>query len=446
MRKEKAENLVPLQADSRKKMKIRILGCLLMASTTIVGAWAQGGTKSPYSQFGIGALGEQSQGMSRGMNGVGYALRQGNQVNTLNPASYSSVDSLTMIFDMGLSGQLTHFEESGVKRNASTANFEYVVGSFRAWKNVGVSFGVLPYSSVGYDYETSTTDSKTGTLTESYSGSGGLHQVMLGVGWRVLKPLSVGVNAAYLWGTTERTVLPSPSSALNTLTKKYSTTVNSYKLDFGVQWVQPLGKLDRLTLGAVVGIGHNLNNKLNMSIINKDQLTNLSDTTSFTVADAYELPLTIGGGAAYNHAGKLTVAADFTFEKWGKLKFPGYKGGDYLMLSGLLEDRMKINAGLDWLPNPSPLGGSYLSHVHYRMGAGYATPYYYINGHDGPKELSVSAGVGLPIVNKYNNRSVLNISGQWARSSADGFITENVFRINVGITFNERWFMKLMVD
>ena len=80
------------------------------------------------------------------------------------------------------------------------------------------------------------------------------------------------------------------------------------------------------------------------------------------------------------------------------------------------------------------------------MGAGYATPYYYINGHDGPKELSVSAGVGLPIVNKYNNRSVLNISGQWVRSSADGFITENVFRINVGITFNERWFMKWKVD
>ena len=28
------------------------------------------------------------------------------------------------------------------------------------------------------------------------------------------------------------------------------------------------------------------------------------------------------------------------------------------------------------------------------------------------------------------------------RSKADGFITENTFRINVSITFNERWFMK----
>ena len=193
-------------------MKLKIVGCLLMAATA-TGAWAQGGTKSPYSQFGVGVLADQSQSMGRGMNGVGYGLRFGNQVNTLNPASYSSVDSLTMLFDMGLSGQITSFEEGNVRRNAKMASFEYVVGSFRAWKNVGVSFGVLPFSNVGYDYSSTTTDRTTGTLTESFTGEGGLHQVFLGVGWRLLKPLSIGVNASYLWGDISRTVQPSVSSA-----------------------------------------------------------------------------------------------------------------------------------------------------------------------------------------------------------------------------------------
>jgi len=41
---------------------------------------------------------------------------------------------------------------------------------------------------------------------------------------------------------------------------------------------------------------------------------------------------------------------------------------------------------------------------------------------------------------------VLNISGQWVHSSAKGMITENTFRINIGLTFNERWFMKWKVD
>ena len=166
-------------------IKTRIIGCLLMTAA-VSGVWAQGGTKSPYSQFGLGLLGDQSQSASRGMNGVGYALRQGNQVNTLNPASYASVDSLTMLFDMGLSGQLTHFEDGKVKRNATMANIEYVVGSFRVWKGVGMSFGVLPFTSVGYDYQTTTQNLNTGKLTESYLGTGGLHQLMLGVGAQFL--------------------------------------------------------------------------------------------------------------------------------------------------------------------------------------------------------------------------------------------------------------------
>jgi hypothetical protein len=80
------------------------------------------------------------------------------------------------------------------------------------------------------------------------------------------------------------------------------------------------------------------------------------------------------------------------------------------------------------------------------VGASYATPYYKVNGIDGPKEFSVSAGFGIPILNAWNDRSMLNISGQWSRLSADkSLLTENTFRINIGITFNERWFAKWKV-
>ena len=105
-----------------------------------------------------------------------------------------------------------------------------------------------------------------------------------------------------------------------------------------------------------------------------------------------------------------------------------------------------MSLGVDYLPHPDPMGGKFLEHVHYRFGVGYATPYYNINGQNGPKEVSVSAGFGIPIANMHNNRSVLNISGQWVHNAADGFVTENMFRINIGITFNERWFMKWTVD
>ena len=85
---------------------------------------------------------------------------------------------------------------------------------------------------------------------------------------------------------------------------------------------------------------------------------------------------------------------------------------------------------------------NFFNRVHYRVGVSYATSYIKINGNEGPKEISAGIGFGLPIINAINNRSILNISAQWVRSSAKNYITENTFRINIGLTFNEVWFMK----
>jgi putative outer membrane protein len=60
--------------------------------------------------------------------------------------------------------------------------------------------------------------------------------------------------------------------------------------------------------------------------------------------------------------------------------------------------------------------------------------------------MSASIGFGIPIINPYNNRSFLNVSAQWVRSTAKNYIQENVFRINVGLTFNELWFKKWKLE
>ena len=409
-------------------------------------AFSQSGTNSPYSQFGLGVLGDQSQGFSRGMNGVGLALRKGNVVNTLNPASYSEVDSLTMLFDVALSGQITNFKEGHTSVNASNADFCYAVGMFRLLPHVGVSFGMLPFSSIGYNYSTSSRlTNSTVTMTDTYSGSGGLHQLFLGAGWQIVKPLSVGFNLSYLWGTYNRSVTSAGSETqIKRLLKNYSATVNNYDLEFGLQWQQPLSKKDNLVLGATVGIGHKLGTDPTCDRISTDPLTSVSDTTSFTIANGLQLPMRYGVGLAWSHSQKWHVEADFAMQKWGGVSFPVETDGNYELRNDLFKDSYKANIGVDYVP--SATSRRYLNRVHYRFGAGYATPYYKINGADGPKEFSVSAGFGLPLQNSWNNRSVLNISGQWVHASAKDLITENMFRLNIGITFNERWFMKWKID
>ena len=60
-------------------------------------SFAQSGTNSPYSQYGLGLLSDQTSGFNRGMNGLGLGFREHNQVNYINPASYSSIDSLSLL-------------------------------------------------------------------------------------------------------------------------------------------------------------------------------------------------------------------------------------------------------------------------------------------------------------------------------------------------------------
>lgn len=429
-------------------MKKTIITCLMTGFLAFSASAQVSGTLSPYSQFGLGTLADQSQGFNRGMNGLAIGLRDSRIANMQNPASYSAIDSLTMVIDAGVSGQLTNFKEGGKKLNRRTADFDYVAAVFRVMPKMGVSVGIVPFSNIGYSYYSVDKSNNNLTATSTYSGTGGFSQAYIGVGWEVMKGLSLGGNISYFWGDYSKSVVNvSNDSYAKTLTKTYSASVNSYKLDFGAQWQQQLDKKNLLTIGLTAGIGHNLGAQANLSSVTSESQNSTSFESTDSVPDAFSLPYSFGIGATLLHKNSLIVGADYTLQRWGALDFPQVNEttAHYGMASGLLKDRHKVTLGLDWVPDAmSPR--KFFRRVHYRMGASYATPYYNIQGHDGPTEFSVSAGVGIPILNTWNNRSVLNISAQWTHSSAKDFITENAFRINIGLTFNERWFAKWKVD
>lgn len=429
----------------------KVLGAGILASVCITPAVAQSGTNSPYSQYGLGLLNEQSSGFNRGMNGLGLAFREHNQVNYINPASYSALDSLTFIFDAGLSGQITNFNENGHKINANNADFEYAVAAFRAFKHVGVSFGIVPFTNVGYNYAITDylNDDRDVAYTNTYSGSGGIHQVYFGAGWEFLKGLSVGANISYLWGDIDRFVINSYSDgSINTLSKYYTASVKSYKLDVGLQYQLALDKKNALAIGLTYGLGHKLGTDPKCNIISTNTMTAVADTASFTVNNGLEIPTSFGAGVMWNHANKLKLGADFSYQQWGSLQYPVYRVVNdeprYELTDDYYKDRYKVTVGGEFCN--AEMSRRFFDRIRFRAGVSYATSYYKINGFDGPDEISASIGFGIPIVNAYNNRSVLNISGQWVHSAANGLLTENTFRINIGITFNERWFMKWKVD
>lgn len=425
-----------------------LIGILSMPS------FGQSSTNSPYSQYGLGVLSEPGGGASRGMNGLGLGFHESNRLNALNPASYSQIDSLTFLFDVGLSGQITNFKEGDMRKNAKTSSIEYVMGGFRLMRHLGLGFGILPYTNVGYSYSSTSSigsdkSSSTTSYTNTYSGTGGVHYVYLGAGWQPFKGFSIGANIGYLWGGYDRYVINSyTDDYVNTLSKYYDASIKSYKLDVGFQYTARLSKHDELTLGATYGLGHKLGADPECKVISTNAQTGVTDTTAYVVRDGLEIPASYAVGLMWNRNGRIKIGVDYSLQKWSEIKAPIYVlvsgTPQYVLESGHYNDRHKVTVGTEIRPKGE--SRKYLNRVYYRFGASYTTPYLKINGADGPKEYSVSAGFGLPITNRINNRSVLNISAQWVHLGSKEFITENSFRINIGLTFNERWFAKWKME
>ena len=441
-----------------------IAGVLISLATANVSAQTNG-SNSSYSRFGLGLLNDQSQGMNRSMGGVSQGLRSGFSVNKLNPASYSAIDSLTFIFDVGMSLQRTKMKLGSAHQSANNTNFDYVNTAFRVVKNLGMSVGFQPYTSVGYSFQQEQavgTDPYTGqNITNSFAlaGSGGLHEAYIGAGWRPFKGFSIGANAGVLWGAIDHQVVQtfaengtSNSTSYSSLRSYYSSSLLTWKGDVGVQASIPVSKTELLTLGATVGIGHKVGGETTLL------RTVLSgDTIMRTANSAFQLPMTYSFGAAWNHANRLFVAADASLEQWGSCTTPQFNAatGSFTPAEGEYNNRLRVNAGVQYLP--SRYDHNYMKRICYRAGVYYATSYQKIstanNGtFDGPVQYGITAGLGLPIANGITRTTVLNVYSpsyinigvEWARRqpSSSQLIAENIMRINIGITFNELWFQR----
>lgn len=427
----------------KKKFSIFILQFIFCS----VIVHSQTATNSPYSQYGLGILSEQSLGFNRAMSGLSYGVRNSSQVNFANPASYSSVDSLTMLLDIGFSGQITSFKEGETRIKANNSDFDYIVASFRLMPQMGIGVGFVPFTAIGYNYSyNNPVVNSSASSADVYNGSGGVNQAFIGIGWSPVRNFSVGFNFSYLWGNYEKNVtIPGKDSYTNTITRQYACNISSYKLDIGVQYQHEITAGNVLTYGLTYGLGHKLGGDAKLNVINSSVSSGTSSSSSMSIADAYSLPHSFGVGATWKHGTKLLVGADYTLQKWGNLSFPDNNVKDafgYTVADGLLKDRHKFVLGMEWVPNDN--SRKYFRRVHYKMGISYATPYIKVNGQNGPKEYGVSAGFGFPLLK--SGKSILNISGQWLRSQSSSMITEDYYRLNIGITFNERWFMKWKVQ
>ena len=409
-------------------MKIgkKLILVTLLSAMTCGMAMAQIVT-TPYSKMGYGLLNDNVSSIQRSMGGVGYAMKGGQIINVMNPASYANVDSLTFLWDVGVDLTNLWSKENGNKGYNFSGGLDYLTGHFKVGKGLGASFGLLPYSSVGYAYG--------GTIdggSDSRSGNGGFNQLYVGVGYEPVKHLSVGLNFAYLFGTTTNTALiVSNSTSYFTRNMK----IRDWNANLGLQYSMPMMKgRDLLTLGASFQPKKSFHGHAWGTLY--DSQDSDVDTIGYTsMSGKYEQPATIGMGLSYNWNRRLTLEVDYTYQKWSAAKYEPISGFEPQSMQ--FDDRWKLAGGLQYTPNKR---GSYFGAMAFRAGAFYNHDYLNYNGNN-VRDYGLSVGVGLPAP---NGKTTINLGVEWRHreTSPVHLITENYLNITLGVNFNEMWFWK----
>ena len=429
---------------------------------TLVTFSQQVGSNSPYGRYGYGVLSNPSIGASEAMGGISYGLRRSQHVNPGNPASYSELDSLTFIFDIGVSGHLARMDDGMNSRDFYNGNLDYIAMQFPIFKNVGASLGLLPYSKVGYNFGTSRSLSNIQYL-ETYRGTGGLSQVYAGIAWEPIKNVSIGANLAYLFGDFSHSRVSTPYTSNALISEgKHSYSIRDIKYDLGIQYQYAIDKTRSITLGAVYTPEIASKADLTSSVMNftsdpYDSPTLLPSqiiSNDTLQGELFQIPQTFGLGLTYQTS-KFLVGLDGTYQMWENSTYP-------VELDGLADNTRfnnlyRLNTGLEYVIDR--YSQNFFHRIRFRGGLSYSNSYINTSvtnpensqavGMGSFKEYGVNLGFGLPFHDlRTGHVSMLNIGFGYTRQKPDSdyMIGQDMFKISLNMNVNELWFFKRQFD
>ncbi len=429
---------------------------------------AQYNTFSLFSRYGIGDIQENVSAYQKAMNNSGMAFPVDTTapvfINISNPASLSQL-RLTVLEGSGEYYHTRIINQQNYKVQNQSVNFNSLIIGFPIKKYSGFCFGIMPYSSVGYNINQDVSINNIGMVNYVYDGSGGLNKVLTSYGFslskyftkkdsiyrpmrELIKNLSIGANLNYVFGEIAQTVTvnyPDNTSYYNFVNDK-RTLINGISANIGLQSFLNLSKQKNSILG--IAFVSSVPSKLRAS---NDYLSYnfsytyygnkyITDTIQYIEDEASKmnLPHTYAAGISYIVLNKWGIGLDLKYTDWKRFNLLNHNNN--------LKNSIEVNTGAYYQPDRFATGKTrYFSKVIYRIGLGYNAGYQEYQGRNIPA-YSFSAGASFPM-GLYRAFSAMHISAQYIiKGQKDFILRENIFKLNIGIIFNERWFIKYKYD
>lgn len=417
-------------------MMNRIFLCIATSCFLATVSYGQDNTGTPYSYYGLGLMPENT-GPYAAMGGVAAAMRDDNNINYLNPASYTSLDSNRFYFQFGITGEYTHISTHKENSNYKVAQNASINMAFRLYKNLYASFGFNEKSDIGYDlmYSNVIPGSDNLFFNQHIQGEGGLNEAYLGLAWRY-KNLSIGLNSALIFGKIEKQqTLQAQIANSYYIRTSQNIRVSDGLFTGGIQYLFNLSKKSKLTLGTSFNFGTGLHAKEEFISYKVNSGTNSSviiDNNENLRKGDISYPFRILSGFNYAYKERWNLAGDYTFQKMSDFKeFGKYQN---------LKDFHHAALGVSW--QPEKMGRYWWQRNKYMFGT------YFVRSSVNLKDKNINTyaftlGTQMPVFSR-NSELLLGIALDFGirGTEAEGLIQEKFGKVRVNIAFKEGWFMK----
>jgi len=414
---------------------------------------AQTNSVSPYSRFGLGDTYHQLNAKQVGLGGASIAAYDALNINFLNPASFTDLELTT--FNVGFEGSFITQSQSNpsysVENNRSGMRNLSVAVPLTEWWGAGVS--LRPYSFKGYDISSNRTslNDTTISITDRFSGDGGLNSIIWGNAFKVAEGLSLGINAQYVFGSIrENTIVDYNNESFFDTRLEEESQVRGILFKAGAKYHYKLANNRFLAAGFNFQNGsslqsENLSYQYTLSGINPvDTLTGGSTTEG-----EFQLGSEFGFGLSYGAKNEGAMQPS-----WGiNVDYKSTNGADFRRPdgSGNLLNAYQFNLGSFITPGQSfkniERSTNFFSQVEYRLGAYYEKMPFQLTGTD-LFNYGITFGLGLPIKQRSQSPgefkvSTVNIGVMAGRrgSLENGLIQEEYLSFFLAVTFNDKWFI-----
>jgi hypothetical protein len=393
---------------------------------TAAAALAQGG--SNYSAIGLGDMRRSVGALYDGMAGTAIAMPSDHGINIVNPALLGMSPYTRLQAGYRFNQHLVSQGDLSTRQNNGEIDGLMVLFAVDTLRGFGVSFGVIPYSSVNYLTERPLSTPVDGTPLTGRAlqqGTGGTSAIQIGASGRVGN-LYAGISMQALFGVISLSEFLYVDAINERVQSSTSYDVRGMLLRAGFMYRGSSVSVGGFISGGPQGSMNTVYRAAGLlgSSVYIDSTLSVAGTTDF--------PISLGVGAS-TAIGRAVVGAD--------LEWSDHSGVDVNPRRDAQYDR-SLRASVGYSLQAAHYAPTFWDKWGFRAGLSYQRMYYTYKGSQ-VHEYAAAAGFDFPL----GQSATVDAAVQGGyRGPVTGTLSELFARLTVTVSIGEQWFRPFARD